>query len=71
MCANYEPIARSRAQLLNLLEPTFEYIADLYPGYGGPILIAIEHGIEWRFARFGLVPNWADDIMKVRNTYNT
>lgn len=70
MCANYEPIARSRAQLLNLLEPTFEYKADLYPGYGGPILIATEHGIEWRSARFGLVPNWADDIKKVRNTHN-
>ncbi len=51
MCANYEPISRSRAQLLNLLEPTFDYKADLYPGYGGPILIATEHGIEWRSAR--------------------
>ena len=70
MCANYEPIARSRAQLLNLFEPTFDYKEDLYPGYDGPILISTEQGIEWRAARFGLVPNWADDIKKVRNTYN-
>lgn len=33
MCENYEPIARSRAQLLNLYEPTFEYKAELFPGY--------------------------------------
>jgi hypothetical protein len=29
MCASYEPIARSRAQLLNILEPTFDYKSDL------------------------------------------
>lgn len=47
ICSNYEPIARSHAQLLNLLEPIFEYKADLYPYYGDPILVATEHGIEW------------------------
>ncbi len=30
MCANYEPIAKSRAQLLNLFEPTFDYKADMH-----------------------------------------
>lgn len=70
MCANYEPIRRSRAQFLNLYEPTFEYKADLFPGYDGPIIISTEQGLEWRSARFGLVPNWAEDIKKVRNTYN-
>lgn len=70
MCANYEPITKSRAQLLNLFEPTFEYKADIFPALNCPIIIATEHGIEWRSARFGLVPNWADDIKKVRNTYN-
>lgn len=69
MCANYEPIARIHAQLLNLLEPIFEYKSDLYPDYGDPILVATEHGIEWLSARFGLVPNWVDDMKKVKNTY--
>lgn len=69
MCSNYEPIARSHAQLLNLLEPIFEHKADIYPDYGDPILIATEQGIEWRSAHFSLVPDWADDMKKVKNIY--
>ncbi|MDM1021566.1 SOS response-associated peptidase family protein [Acinetobacter sp. VNK23] len=69
MCANYEPIARSRALLLNLFEPTFDYKTDIFPSYSGPILIGHDDQIEWRLARFGLVPNWANEIPKAK-TYN-
>lgn len=37
MCANYEPIARNRAQLLNLLGPIFDYKATLSPN--SPLLL--------------------------------
>lgn len=70
MCANYEPIARSRAKLLNLLEPTFDYKTDIYPNYAGPILFSKHGELEWRLARFGLVSPWLDDIKKAKNTYN-
>ncbi|MDA0697377.1 MAG: SOS response-associated peptidase family protein [Proteobacteria bacterium] len=70
MCANYEPIARNRAQLLNLFEPTFEYKADIYPNYEAPILFLKRGNIEWRLARFGLIAPWLDDIRKAKNTYN-
>lgn len=70
MCANYEPIAKSRAQLLNLLEPTFDYKTDIYPNYAGPILFSKHGELEWRLARFGLVAPWLDDIKKAKNTYN-
>lgn len=70
MCANYEPIAKSRAQLLNLLEPTFEYKTDIYPNYAGPILFSKHGELEWRLARFGLIAPWAKEIKKVKNTYN-
>ncbi|MBP8005283.1 MAG: SOS response-associated peptidase family protein [Acinetobacter sp.] len=70
MCANYEPIARNRAVLLNLYEPTFDYKTDIFPAHNGPIIISTDRGLEWRSARFGLVPNWADDLKKVKNTYN-
>ena len=70
MCANYEPIAKSRVQLLNLFEPTFDYKADIYPNYAGPILFSKRGDIEWRLARFGLIAPWVEDIKKVKNTYN-
>lgn len=70
MCANYEPIAKSRAQLLNFLKPTFEYKSDIYPNYEAPILFSKRGNIEWRLARFGLVAPWLDDIKKAKNTYN-
>lgn len=70
MCANYEPISKNRVHLLDLYEPTFDYKTDIFPAYNGPILIAPNQVIEWRSARFGLVPYWADDIKKVKNTFN-
>ncbi|BFM65278.1 hypothetical protein JUNP406_2281 [Acinetobacter baumannii] len=38
MCANYEPISKDRVHLLDLFEPTFEYKADVYPGYDCPLI---------------------------------
>ena len=38
MCANYEPISKDRVHLLDLLEPTFEYKNDVYPGYDCPLI---------------------------------
>lgn len=70
MCANYEPIKRSQAIQLGLLEPTFEYKADIFPSYAGPIVFSKRGNLEWRLARFGLVAPWIEDLKKVRNTYN-
>jgi hypothetical protein len=70
MCANYEPIAKSKVHLLDLLEPTFDYKTDIYPNYAGPILFSKKGEIEWRLARFGLVAPWVEDLKKVMNTYN-
>lgn len=70
MCANYEPIFKNRAQLLDLSEPTFDYKNEIYPAYNSPIIIAKNESIEWRSARFGLVPNWADTLDKVKDTHN-
>lgn len=70
MCANYEPISKDRVHLLDLFEPTFEYKADIYTNYAGPILFSKNGTIEWRLARFGLVAPWVEDIKKVQNTYN-
>lgn len=70
MCANYQPIHAGRAHLLDLFEPTFEYKAELYPGDISPILISPEQKIEWRAARFGLIPFWADNLKAARHTYN-
>lgn len=56
MCANYRPIQKSRAHLLDLFEPTFDYKTDIYPEDLSPILISPDQKVEWRAARFGLVP---------------
>ncbi|MFW2039268.1 SOS response-associated peptidase family protein [Acinetobacter ursingii] len=70
MCANYEPIKRSQAIQLGLFEPTFEYKADIYPGYDCPLIFSTGDAIEWREVKFGLVPKWAKDLKICRNTYN-
>ncbi|WP_343578353.1 SOS response-associated peptidase family protein [Acinetobacter sp.] len=70
MCANYRPIHKSRTHLLDLFEPTFDYKMDIYPEDLGPILISPEQKIEWRAARFGLVPFWAKNLKAVQSTYN-
>lgn len=40
MCANYEPISKDRVYLLDLFEPTFDYKADIYPGYDCPLMFS-------------------------------
>lgn len=70
MCANYEPIRKSRVHLLNLLQPTFDFRDDIYPNYTAPIVFSKRGNLEWRLARFGLVAPWVKDIKNVKNTYN-
>ncbi|MFW1952085.1 SOS response-associated peptidase family protein [Acinetobacter beijerinckii] len=70
MCANYEPIRRSQVLQLKLLEPSFDYSADIYPGYDCPLLFAPEEQLEWRQVKFGMVPRWAKDLKICRKTYN-
>ena len=54
MCTNYVTTPRDEIQQrLGLLTPTFDYRAELWPGYKGPILIG---DFEWRPAVFGLIP---------------
>lgn len=70
MCANYRPIHKSRAHLLDLFEPTFDYKLDIYPGEHSPILMSPRQEVVWRAARFGLLPFWADDFKAAWHTYN-
>lgn len=70
MCANYEPISKDRAHLLDLLEPTFEYKNDVYPGYDCPLIFSNNGNIEWRSVKFGLIPKWKHDLKYSRYTYN-
>lgn len=70
ICANYEPIKKSQAIQLELFKPTFEYKADIYPGYDCPLIFSTGDAIEWREVKFGLVPKWAKDLKICRNTYN-
>ena len=70
MCANYEPISRDRVQYLDLLEPTFQYKQDIFPG-GDCLLIFSHQGqVEWREVKFGLVSQWAKDLKICRNMCN-
>lgn len=70
MCSNYEPMPRSKAIQLGLLEPTFEYASHIFPGGNAPVYFQNEDELEWRNALFGLVPTWAKDLKITRSTYN-
>ncbi|KQE14215.1 SOS response-associated peptidase family protein [Acinetobacter pittii] len=70
MCANYEPISKDRVHLLDLLEPTFEYKNDVYPGYDCPLIFSNNGNIEWRSVKFGLIPKWKHDLKYSHYTYN-
>lgn len=68
MCTNYRPASGDLIRdSLDLVEPTFEYRVELWPGYRGPILIG---DWEWREAVFGLVPFFSKDGRDFRRTYN-
>ncbi|VCY87838.1 hypothetical protein BANRA_01316 [Acinetobacter baumannii] len=47
MCANYEPISKDRVHLLDLLEPTFDYKSDIYPGYDCPLIFKYKRTIHF------------------------
>jgi putative SOS response-associated peptidase YedK len=70
MCANYEPISKDRVHLLDLLEPTFDYKADIYPGYDCPLIFSKDGHIEWRQVKFGMIPPWNHDLKFSKYTYN-
>lgn len=68
MCTNYVTTSRDLIrERLDLDPPTFEYRAELWPGYKGPILIG---DWEWREAMFGMVPFFSKDGKDFRRTYN-
>lgn len=56
MCANYEPIRKDRAHLLDLFEPTFNYKDDLYPSYDGHFIFSKDGNLEGRQVKFGMIP---------------
>lgn len=70
MCANYEPISKVRVHLLDLFEPTFEYKADIYPGYDCPLIFSKDGHIEWRQVKFRMIPPWNHDRKFSKYTYN-
>ena len=68
MCTNYVPTSRDLIrERLDLNPPTFDYPAELWPGYKGPMLIG---DFEWRLACFGMVPFFSKDGKDFRRTYN-
>lgn len=70
MCANFKPLRPALSPILDLFPPTFDYKAEVYPGYNSPILVNHKNHMEWREALFGLIPQWAEDRKISRHTYN-
>lgn len=70
MCANFKPIARNRASLLQLSMPQFEFSEDIYPTQDAPLIFSNRGQIEWRCVGFGMLPRWAKDLKIARHTYN-
>ena len=76
MCTNYRPTSRDLlADRLGASAPTFEYVAEVFPGYAAPLLRraharAGAGEIECVKACFGLIPFWSKDTRIARMTYN-
>ncbi|MGE8653749.1 MAG: SOS response-associated peptidase family protein [Acinetobacter gandensis] len=71
MCSNFEAIKRDRAFLLNLPEPTqLEFPDEIFPTYNSPLIFSNKGNIEWRAAKFGMIPKWAKELKYGRHTYN-
>lgn len=71
MCANFEAIRKNRAFLLNFTMPDqLGYPSEIYPTYSAPLIFSHHGVIEWRTAKFGMVPKWAKDLKIGRHTYN-
>lgn len=76
MCTNYRPTARDLlAERLGGLAPTFDYVAETFPGYAAPALRGRADAsggmaLECMKACFGLIPYWSKDTKIARMTYN-
>lgn len=72
MCANFEPITIEQAKLFTSNQLEFDFKEDVYPNYDAPLLFAHadDEQMQWRQARFGMVPKWADSLNITRYTYN-
>ena len=70
MCANFKPLNLKQLRDLNLPDIPFDYPDEVYPNYELPLLFKSAQGLEWRKARFGMVPKWAEDKSIALKTYN-
>ncbi|AMO40495.1 DUF159 family protein [Acinetobacter sp. BEC1-S18-ESBL-01] len=70
MCANFKPIKKIHANQLELFEPTFEYKMDIFPSDDCPLILSNENELEWRKAKFGMLPPYAKEIAFKYATYN-
>lgn len=72
MCANFQPITNDQAQLFTNNQLDFDFEEDVYPNYDAPLLFAHvdDQEMQWRQARFGMVPKWAESLNITRYTYN-
>jgi putative SOS response-associated peptidase YedK len=72
MCANFQPISGNQAKLFTSHQLDFDFKEDVYPNYDTPLLFANvdDEQMQWRQARFGMVPKWADSLNITRYTYN-
>lgn len=74
MCANFKPIKREHINhFISAPQSGLAYAEEAWPGSLCPILTTGEQadsGMEWKIARFGLVPFWSNDLKISRKTYN-
>lgn len=57
MYANYELISCDLVQLINLLDPTFQYNQDIFSGGACPLIFSNQGLVKWQEVKFGWVPN--------------
>ena len=75
MCANFQPIKRSRntwvKEQFDCELPNSEWREETYPTYPAPFIYLDEGKPRCELAQFGLVPHWATDKKKFGlKTYN-
>ncbi len=61
-----------QAKLFTSHQLNFDFKDDIYPSYDVPLLFANtdDEQMQWRQARFGMVPKWPDSLNITRDTYN-
>ena len=70
MCSNFEAIKHDHAFLLNLPEPTqLEFRDAIFPIYNSPLVFSNKDNIEWRAAKFRMIPKWANELNMI-DTHN-